>query len=91
MMNKTELCMAVATALDVSNAKGTDAVNAVLNEISAAVAGGKAVNISGFGKFEPVQSKARVGRNPKTGEEIQIPPRIMVKFRPGKNLKESAN
>ena len=91
MMTKSDLCVAVATALGVSNTKGAEAVNAVLDQISDTVAKGKAVNISGFGKFEPVQSKARIGRNPKTGQEIPIPPRVMIKFRPGKNLKESAN
>lgn len=90
-MNKTELAACVANALGIPNTKGLEAVDAVFSQISNTVAGGNAVSISGFGKFEPVESKPRVGRNPKTGETMDIPAKIMVKFRPGKNLKEIVN
>ena len=50
---------------------------------------GDSVSISGFGSFKVVERKARKGRNPRTGEDIQIPASKVVKFTPGKTLKES--
>jgi len=87
-MNKTDLSTAVAAALNAGNAQGAAAVNAVFDIISNTLADGDSVVISGFGKFEPVTTKARTGRNPKTGEPVEIPSRTAVKFRPGKALKE---
>ena len=57
--------------------------------ISAALKKGDAVSISGFGSFKVVNRKARMGRNPRTGKEIQIPASKAVKFTVGKALKES--
>ena len=57
--------------------------------IVAALKNGDAVSISGFGSFKVVNRKARKGRNPRTGKEIQIPASKAVKFTPGKGLKES--
>jgi DNA-binding protein HU-beta len=57
--------------------------------IGASLKKGEAVSISGFGSFKLVDRKARTGRNPSTGEEVQIPARKVVKFTPGKALKES--
>ena len=90
-MNKTELSAAVATALNVSNAQGAAAVNAVFDIISNTLADGDSVIITGFGKFEPVTTKARTGRNPKTGEPVKIPAKTAIKFRPGKGLKEQVD
>lgn len=90
-MNKTDLSAAVAAALSVPNTQGAVAVNAVFDIISEALADGDSVNITGFGKFEAVQSKARTGRNPKTGEPVDIPAKNAIKFRPGKGLKEQVS
>jgi DNA-binding protein HU-beta len=57
--------------------------------IGAALQKGEAVSISGFGGFKVMHRKARKGRNPRTGKEIQIPASKAVKFTPGKALKES--
>ncbi len=57
--------------------------------IGASLKDGDAVSISGFGSFKVVEHKARKGRNPQTGKEIQIPASKAVKFTPGKALKES--
>ena len=57
--------------------------------IGATLKKGDAVTISGFGSFKVVERKARKGRNPRTGQEIQIPASRAVKFTPGKALKES--
>ena len=57
--------------------------------LAATLKQGDPVNISGFGSFKVVQRKARKGRNPRTGEEVQIPASKVVKFKPSKALKES--
>ena len=57
--------------------------------VGATLKKGDAVSISGFGSFKVVERKARKGRNPRTGEEIQIPASKAVKFLPGKALKDS--
>ena len=57
--------------------------------IGATLKNGDAVGVSGFGSFKVVNRKARKGRNPRTGKEIQIPASKTVKFTPGKALKES--
>ena len=90
-MNKTELAATVAEKLEISNTKAAGAVEAVLDAISSALAEGDSVNIAGFGKFEASQTKARTGRNPKTGEPVDIPAKTAVKFKPGKSLKETVN
>lgn len=90
-MNKTDLSIAVATALSASNAQGAAAVNAVFDVISEALVDGDSVTITGFGKFEAVQTSARTGRNPRTGEPVDIPAKTAIKFRPGKGLKEQVS
>lgn len=57
--------------------------------IGAALKNGNAVSITGFGSFKVVHRKARKGRNPRTGKEMQLPASKAVKFTPGKALKES--
>jgi len=87
-MNKTELAARVATLMERSDTTGARAVDAVVTAITGALADGEAVNITGFGKFKPVTTKARTGRNPKTGETLDIPAKTVVKFQPGKILKD---
>jgi integration host factor beta subunit len=90
-MNKGELIKAVVknkperiTAGDVEQM-----VNATLEEIKNALAKGKDVKITGFGSFKVKERKARTGRNPRTGAEVAIPAKKVVKFKPGKELAES--
>jgi nucleoid DNA-binding protein len=90
-MNKTELCNAVAYKLEISANKAAELVNAVLDSISEALIESGSVTITGFGKFEARTSAARTGRNPKTGETVDIPARTVVKFKPGKGLKEQVS
>ena len=90
-MNKTELSASVANAFSCPNSHGAEIVNTVFAIISETLAKGESVIITGFGKFESVTTKARTGRNPKTGEPVEIPAKTAIKFRPGKNLKESAS
>jgi len=65
------------------------AYDTLFDIIGAALKEGDAVSISGFGTFKVVHRKARKGRNPRTGEEMQLPASKAVKFTPGKALKES--
>jgi len=70
-------------------AQAEAAYDKLFDILGAALKNGDAVGISGFGSFKVVQRKARKGRNPQTGQEIQIPTSKTVKFTPGKALKES--
>ena len=87
-MNKTELIAKVAEATNLSKKDAALAVDAVFNVISDALQNGDKVQIVGFGNFEVRERSARKGRNPQTGEEIEIPAGKIPAFRPGKSLKE---
>jgi len=88
-MNKAELIDAIATKLDGSTKKDVDAVlSATVEAIQAAVAAGDKVTLVGFGSFEPRDRQAREGRNPKTGEAMQIPATRVPAFSVGKRFKE---
>lgn len=90
-LNKADLAAQVATLMNTTNKYGLEAVKAVFNALHAVLAKGQPVNVSDFGKFDVRQTEARQGRNPKTGETVEIPPKAVVKFKPGKLLKESVN
>ncbi len=64
------------------------AVNAFIDVVKDSLAKGDKVNLVGFGTFEVIQRKERMGRNPQTGAEIKIPSCKAPKFKPGKNLKD---
>ena len=90
-MNKSELVEAVQSALggDTSKRAAEDAVKAVLDSIAAGVKSSGSVQLIGFGTFKVSSRAAREGRNPKTGEKMQIPASKSVRFSPSKNFKES--
>lgn len=88
-MNKQTLIESVAKELNVSNAQGDKAINAVLNGISKGLKKDKNVQLIGFGTFLVRTRKARKGRNPQTGEAIKIKASKTVGFRVGKKLKET--
>lgn len=88
-MNKQSLIESVAKELNVSNAQGDKAINAVLNGISKGLKRDKNVQLIGFGTFLVRTRKARKGRNPQTGEAIKIKASKTVGFRVGKKLKET--
>ncbi|MFS8652443.1 MAG: HU family DNA-binding protein, partial [Caldibacillus sp.] len=83
-MNKTELINAVAEATDLSKKDAGKAVDAVFDTILNALAKGEKVQLVGFGNFEVRHRAARKGRNPQTGEEIEIPASKVPAFKPGK-------
>lgn len=87
-MNKAELVAAVAEKTALSKKDSEKAVNAAFEAITAALVGGDKVQLVGFGAFEVKERNARVGRNPKTREEIQIPASRVPVFKAGKALKD---
>jgi len=90
-MNKNELIGAVASSAGISKTQASDAVEAVFGSISSELSSGGEVRLVGFGTFMVADRKATTGRNPRTGEAIQIKASKQPKFRPGKSLKESVN
>ena len=88
-MNKAELVAAVAEKTALSKKDSEKAVNAAFETITAALVGGDKVQHVGFGAFEVKERNARIGRNPKTKEEIQIPASRVPVFKAGKALKDS--
>lgn len=90
-MNKSELVTAVAEQADLSKGDATAAVEAVIDAITKALKGGESVSLVGFGTFSVSERKARTGRNPRTGEEIQIAASKVPSFKAGKGLKDAVN
>ena len=88
-MTKADLIDLVASKADIPKQKAEEIVNGVFDDIVAALKNGDKVNISGFGTFSVSERKARTGRNPKTGESIQIAASRAAKFKAGKTLKDS--
>lgn len=90
-MNKQDLINAVASSAGLSKADATEAVEGVFNTISNALRDGGEVRLVGFGTFSVSTRKASTGRNPRTGEAIQIPETRQPKFKAGKGLKDAVN
>ncbi len=90
-MNKNDLVSSVAGSSGLSKADSARAVDSVFDSINAALSGGSEVRLVGFGTFSVVQRKASMGRNPRTGEPIQIPASMRPKFKAGKALKDAVN
>ena len=90
-MNKNDLVAQVAEAAGLSKNDATKAVDAVFEGIADAMKKGDEVRLVGFGTFAIAERAASEGRNPRTGEKIQIPASKQPKFKPGKNLKDALN
>ncbi|SFH58762.1 bacterial nucleoid protein Hbs [Nitrosospira sp. Nsp14] len=90
-MNKKELVAAMAAKTGSSSAAADRAVNAMLEIISDALKKGDSLTLPGFGTFEVRDRAARTGRNPKTGEELQISASRVAAFKPGAALKAAVN
>ncbi len=88
-MNKAELISSVAEKTGLSKKDAGQAVDAFIGSITEALQGGEKVQLVGFGTFEVRPKKARPGRNPQTGEVIQIPATQVPVFKGGKVLKET--
>ena len=90
-MNKKDLGDAVGASFGGSKAMGGAAVDAVFDAIAKALARGEEVQVAGFGKFEVRQRAARMGRNPRTGEPVQIAASKAPAFKAAKGLKDTVN
>jgi len=88
-MNKAELVAAVAEKSGLSKKDSEKAVNAAFDAISAELVKGGKVQLVGFGSFETKTRNARVGRNPRTKEEIEIPASRVPVFKAGKAIKDA--
>ena len=88
-MNKAELIYSVAASADVSKKEAEAVVSATIDAITAALKDGDKVQQVGFGSFEVKKRAARVGRNPKTKESIEIPASVVPVFKAGKALKDA--
>ncbi len=90
-MNKAELINAVAAKTGLSKKDSEKAINATFDTVTAALEAGEKVQLVGFGVFDVKERAARVGRNPKTKEEIEIPASRVPTFKAGKALKDSVD
>lgn len=90
-MNKTELVAAVAEKTGMSKKDSEKAVNAAFDSITEALVAGEKVQLVGFGAFEVKERSARIGRNPKTKESIEIPASRVASFKVGKALKDAVS
>ncbi len=90
-VNKNDLISSVSSSASLSKAEATKAVDSVFGAITNSLQGGGEVRLVGFGTFSVAQRKATTGRNPRTGEAIQIAASKQPKFKAGKALKEAVN
>ncbi|MHB8254783.1 MAG: HU family DNA-binding protein [Acidiferrobacter sp.] len=90
-MNKSELIEKVAGHADLNKASAARAVDAVFDSITQALRDGETINLVGFGTFSVGERAARSGRNPRTGETIDIAASRNPRFKAGKGLKDAVN
>ena len=90
-MNQTELIQQMADEANLTKTQTQDAVRALLKTIMQVVAQGDKVTLVGFGSFEPRVRSAREGKNPKTGEILQIPAAKVPSFSAGKTFRDAVN
>ena len=90
-MNKSELIAAISEKADIKKVDAEKFLAAFIETVSEELKEGNKIQLVGFGTFETSERAARVGKNPQTGAEIQIPVSIAPKFKPGKALKDLVN
>ncbi len=88
-MTKAEFVSTIATKAGLTKKDSEMALNAVLDSIQTLLSDGDNITFIGFGAFSVVERAARTARNPKTGQEIKLPATKAIKFKIGKNLKDS--
>jgi integration host factor subunit alpha len=90
-VTRADLCEAVYKTVGLSRTESAQLVELVIEEICATVERGEAVKLSSFGSFQVRSKSERIGRNPKTGEEVPISPRRVMVFKPSNVLKQKIN
>ena len=87
-LTRMDLADAIFEEVGLSRNESSEIVDSILNHVSDALVRGENVKISSFGTFNIRDKNARVGRNPKTGEEVPISPRRVLSFRPSQTMKD---
>lgn len=90
-MNKTELIDHVAKSADISKMAASRALDSLINAVKSTLKKNGSVTLVGFGTFSVGRRAARTGRNPRTGEALEINSAMVPKFKPGKGLKDAVN
>ena len=90
-VTRADLCEAVYQTVGLSRTESADLVELVLSEIAGCLEQGETVKLSSFGSFVVREKGERIGRNPKTGEEVPIEPRRVLVFKPSAVLKQRIN
>lgn len=90
-MTKADLVEAVASATDLSRRSSEQVVTVFFDSIVESLCRGDKVELRGFGTFRLRHRRARIGRNPKTGESVQVPAKAVPFFKPGKELRRLVN
>ena len=90
-LTKAELVSLVAKDTEMTKAASERILNSMIANIQEALVNGKTIQLIGFGSFSTTKRAARTGRNPQTGKKINIPAKVVPKFKPGKNLREAVN
>jgi len=90
-MQKSDLVAAIAEAASLTKREAQDALNALTDSVTDALARGESVSLVGFGSFTQRHRAARKGKNPQTGAVMEIPASNAVSFKPGKALKDACN
>ena len=88
-MNKADLVEKIADQTGLTKRTSREAVDAIISALTDSLSREEKVTLVGFGTFQVMERKARKGRNPQTRETINIPPKNVPKFRPGKGLREA--
>ena len=87
-MNKSDLVDAIAESAGLSKADGGRALDGFVNTVTSALQSGDSVSLVGFGTFSVRDRAARTGRNPRTGDKVDVPEKFVVTFKPGKEMEE---
>ena len=86
-MVKADIINRVSQEATIKKVKAVEAVEALLNAMKEAMRNGERIELRGFGVFQVKPRKKGIGRNPRTGKEVRIPPGKTIRFKPGKNLR----
>lgn len=90
-LTKAELVEEVSRVTQLTKKQAEEIVNTVFSTIVDSLRAGRKIELRGFGSFRIRNRGARLGRNPKTGEKVEVPPKRIPYFKPGKELKEQLN
>ncbi|HUK12983.1 MAG TPA: HU family DNA-binding protein [Thermoanaerobaculaceae bacterium] len=88
-MTKAEIIKVLADQVGLTRREAAEVLSVVLDGVVDAIREGEKVELRGFGSFRTRKRQARAGRNPRTGAQVQVPPKVVPYFKPGKQLRET--